>query len=167
MNPYVNLKNCQKGDLLVLKDGQLAKYVEYKPEEYFPHEIEYYNKYKSKGTRCDDGTVFKNNKLDTDFDVVLIFPAEMNTKQFRNKLLKNKNLKWEDVKDKYEKEKENWVIGNTSICRDPSKFVLIELEDPKKPKLEDFYDKNDPLGCSSSEYNEYLKALEEYDKTKH
>ena len=101
-NPYVNLKNCQKGDLLVLKDGQLAQYIEHKPEEYFPHEIEYYNEYKSRGTRCDDGTVFKNNKLDTDFDVVLIFPAEMNTKKFRNKLLKNKNLKWEDVKSFYE-----------------------------------------------------------------
>ena len=32
----------------------------------------------------------------------------------------------------------------------------------KEPKLEDFYDKQDPRGCSSSEYNEYLKALGDY-----
>lgn len=34
----------------------------------------------------------------------------------------------------------------------------------KEPKLEDFYDEQDPRGCSSSEYNEYLKALGEYNK---
>lgn len=102
MNPYINLKNCQKGDLLVLKDGQLAQYIEYKPEEYFPHEIEYYNEYKSKGTRCDDGSTYKRSRKEFDPDVVLVFPAEMNTKKFRNKLSKNINLKWEDVKNEYE-----------------------------------------------------------------
>ena len=34
----------------------------------------------------------------------------------------------------------------------------------KEPKLEDFYDEQDPRGCSSSEYNEYLKALGDYNK---
>lgn len=102
MNPYVNLKNCQKGDLLVLKDGSLAQYVEYRPEQYFPHYIQYYNKYKSGGTRCDDGSVYKNNRKEFDFDVVLMFPAKMNTRQFRNQLSKNINLKWEDVKNEYE-----------------------------------------------------------------
>lgn len=34
----------------------------------------------------------------------------------------------------------------------------------KEPKLEDFYDEQDPRGCSSSEYSEYLKALKEYDE---
>lgn len=33
----------------------------------------------------------------------------------------------------------------------------------KKPQLEDFYDEQDPRGCSTSEYNNYLKALEEYE----
>lgn len=32
-----------------------------------------------------------------------------------------------------------------------------------KPKLEDFYDVDDPRGCSSSEYNQYLLALEEFE----
>lgn len=35
-------------------------------------------------------------------------------------------------------------------------------ENLDKPKLEDFYDSSDPRGCSTSEYNEYLKALEKY-----
>ena len=29
MNPYINLINCEKGGLLILKDGSLAKYVSY------------------------------------------------------------------------------------------------------------------------------------------
>lgn len=36
----------------------------------------------------------------------------------------------------------------------------------KKPKLKDFYDELDPRGCSTSEYNEYLKALDVYNKKK-
>jgi len=31
-----------------------------------------------------------------------------------------------------------------------------------KPKLEDFYDTSDPRGCSSSEYDDYQKALNSY-----
>lgn len=31
-----------------------------------------------------------------------------------------------------------------------------------KPKLEDFYDTSDPRGCSSSEYEDYQKALEQW-----
>lgn len=39
-----------------------------------------------------------------------------------------------------------------------------ELQDfyIEKPKMEDFYDTSDPRGCSSSEYEDYQKALEEY-----
>lgn len=33
----------------------------------------------------------------------------------------------------------------------------------RKPELEDFYDVNDPRGCSTFEYNEYLKALKDYE----
>lgn len=36
----------------------------------------------------------------------------------------------------------------------------------KKPELEDFYDVHDPRGCSTGEYNDYLKALEEYEKNR-
>ena len=34
----------------------------------------------------------------------------------------------------------------------------------KRPELEDFYDNSDPRGCSTTEYNEYLKALKEYEQ---
>ena len=37
MNPYINLIGCEKGDLLVLKDGSLAKYVSYEEDAYFTH----------------------------------------------------------------------------------------------------------------------------------
>lgn len=33
-----------------------------------------------------------------------------------------------------------------------------------KPKLEDFYDQSDPRSCSTSEYNEYIKALTQWEK---
>ena len=34
----------------------------------------------------------------------------------------------------------------------------------KKPQLEDFYDPTDPRGCSSSEFNDYMRALEMWEK---
>jgi len=34
-----------------------------------------------------------------------------------------------------------------------------------KPKLEDFYDEYDPRGCSTSEYRNYTKALDDYEKS--
>ena len=34
MNPYINLRKCEKGDILVLKDGSLAEYVEHREGEY-------------------------------------------------------------------------------------------------------------------------------------
>jgi hypothetical protein len=36
-----------------------------------------------------------------------------------------------------------------------------------KPRLEDFYDDNDPRGCSTSELNAYEKALERWEKSQH
>jgi hypothetical protein len=36
----------------------------------------------------------------------------------------------------------------------------------KKPKLEDFYDLSDPRGCSTSEYNLWMNALDEWEKIK-
>jgi len=37
------------------------------------------------------------------------------------------------------------------------------METITKPQLEDFYNSLDPRGISTSEYNEYLKALVEWD----
>lgn len=33
-----------------------------------------------------------------------------------------------------------------------------------KPRIEDFYDTLDPRGISTSEYNEFMKALSEWEK---
>lgn len=91
MNPYINLINCEKGGLLILKDGSLAKYVSYQEDAYFPHTIELYKENVGRGSRCNDGGVFKNNKMDEDLDVVLVFPKQMNTREFRYKLSSNRN----------------------------------------------------------------------------
>ena len=32
----------------------------------------------------------------------------------------------------------------------------------KKPRLEDYYDEFDPRGCTTSEYNKFLKAEKDY-----
>ena len=44
-----------------------------------------------KGSRNDDGSVFKNNKRDDDLDVVLVFKNGLNKKE----LLKNLNIRYE------------------------------------------------------------------------
>ena len=90
-NPYIDLRKCKKGDILVLKDGSLAEYVEYKEGEYFPHIIKYLDKNVGKGSRNDDGSVFKNNKRGEDLDVVLVFKKGVNKKE----LLKNLNIRYE------------------------------------------------------------------------
>lgn len=36
----------------------------------------------------------------------------------------------------------------------------------KKPQLTDFYDSSDPRGCSTSEYEDYLKVVKKWEKTK-
>ena len=91
LNPYIDLRKCEKGDILVLKDGSLAEYVEYREGEYFPHIIKYLDKNVGKGSRNDDGSVFKNNKRDDDLDVVLVFKKGVNKKE----LLKNLNIRYE------------------------------------------------------------------------
>lgn len=41
----------------------------------------------------------------------------------------------------------------------------LKKDKMKEPQMEDFYDELDPRGISSTEYNEYLKALEEYERS--
>ena len=91
LNPYIDLRKCEKGDILVLKDGSLAEYVEHREGEYFPHIIKHLNKNIGKGSRDNDGSMFKNNKLDEDLDVVLVFKKGVNKKE----LLKNLNIRYE------------------------------------------------------------------------
>lgn len=91
LNPYIDLRKCEKGDILVLKDGSLAEYIEHIEGEYFPHIIKYLNKNMGKGSRDDDGSMFKNNRREEDLDVVLVFKKGVNKKE----LLKNANNRYE------------------------------------------------------------------------
>ena len=90
-NPYIDLRKCEKGDILVLKDGSLAEYVEHREGEYFPHIIKHLSRNVGKGSRGDDGSMFKNNKRDEDLDVVLVFKKGVSKKE----LLKNINERYE------------------------------------------------------------------------
>ena len=40
----------------------------------------------------------------------------------------------------------------------------MKKEKLERPLLSDFYDSTDPRGCSSSEYREYQKELDKYNK---
>lgn len=91
LNPYIDLRKCKKGDILVLKDGSLAEYVEYRENEYFPHIIKYLSRNVGKGSRDNDGSMFKKNRRDEDLDVVLVFKKGGNKKE----LLKNLNIRYE------------------------------------------------------------------------
>ena len=42
--------------------------------------------------------------------------------------------------------------------------VMHSYKGLPKPKLEDFYDTQDPRGCSSSEYNEYTDAVKKWER---
>ena len=37
----IDLRECKKGDKLISKHGETLTYVEHRPEEYFPHIVEY------------------------------------------------------------------------------------------------------------------------------
>lgn len=81
----INLNNCKKGDILISKHGAILSYV--KPLnselEYYDHEVKYLyvDEHTSlgvgNGTRNNDGTVFKHNRLETDHDIVAIIPSEI------------------------------------------------------------------------------------------
>lgn len=58
-----------------------------------------------------------------------------------------------------------------SDVNDKHRITRSEVEDNiaffevfnREPKLEDFYDELDPRGCSTSEYNTYIKAFKDYE----
>jgi hypothetical protein len=66
----LDLKNARPGDKLLTVHGTVLTYIRYEPTAYYPHIVEYENG--SRGSRMDNGQVFKNNRLPTDEDVVAI-----------------------------------------------------------------------------------------------
>lgn len=81
----INLKGCKKGDILISRHGAILRYVKpLKEEDYYDHEVEYVyldgnlNKGSlGNGTRNDDGSVFKKNKMPLDHDIVEIIPLKI------------------------------------------------------------------------------------------
>jgi hypothetical protein len=72
----IDLRNCKKGDKLISKHGETLTYVEYQPEQYFPHLIEYADG--SVGSRTDEGWVGKNMRYERDHDIVKVNQPKRN-----------------------------------------------------------------------------------------
>ncbi|MDX1365801.1 MAG: hypothetical protein R3243_16470 [Arenibacter latericius] len=69
----VDLRKCEKGDVLISIHGTVLIYV--KPLEesnYYDHEVEYAEEGLGNGSRTHDGYVFRKNRWDSDHDIALI-----------------------------------------------------------------------------------------------
>lgn len=71
----VDLTTCKPGDKLLTVHGLVLEYVEYKPENTYPHLVKYpheppYNG--SLGSRLDNGWVFGKKRTEEDEDIVEI-----------------------------------------------------------------------------------------------
>ena len=63
-----DMNQCGVGDLLVYKHGMILIYEGRSGDINYPHKVRYPDG--GRGTRCDDGSVYRNNKWDTDHDIV-------------------------------------------------------------------------------------------------
>ena len=74
----VDLRNCEKGDILISSHGIKLRYVRPTNDtEYLDHVVEYLDKGLGNGTRTHDGYVFKNNRIpETDHDIVEIIKTK-------------------------------------------------------------------------------------------
>lgn len=54
-------------------------------------------------------------------------------------------------------------MSKTKIRNTSDDFKKRNKLKSRKPKLSDFYDELDPRGCSTSEYNKYLNALNDWE----
>ena len=68
----VDLSTCKPGDKLLSKHGIVLTYVRPTPEGYYDHEVTYPDG--SRGTRMNDGRVYKHKSLPEDHDIVEILP---------------------------------------------------------------------------------------------
>jgi len=69
----VDLRICEKGDILITVHGLMLKYVGPLPEEnYFDHEVEYPEENVGYGTRTHEGYVFRKKRLPEDQDIAKI-----------------------------------------------------------------------------------------------
>lgn len=81
----VDLRDCQKGDLLISKHGMVITYVEPLPEDdYYDHKIMYPQEFGQFGTRIHDGHVYRNprSRVDQDHDIIAIVQLNAICNQF-------------------------------------------------------------------------------------
>jgi len=95
----INLNNANFGDILISRHGAILMYVRPSNDGYYDHEVVYIKHssekygeitnleplswkeppkygYDHRGTRTNDGYVFKNNRQPTDHDIVNVIPRE-------------------------------------------------------------------------------------------
>lgn len=65
-----DMKKCRPGDRLITVHGLLLEYVKHRPNDIFPHLVEYTDGSKGQGTRTDEGFVFRKKRLPEDEDIV-------------------------------------------------------------------------------------------------
>jgi len=71
----VDLRTCKQGQKLVSSHGMILTYDKPLPEDdYYDHSVFYPNGLL--GKRCHDGYTFRNNRLETDHDIVEILPMD-------------------------------------------------------------------------------------------
>ena len=70
----VDLRECEKGDILISALGAKLKYVKPLPDDdYMDHEVEYSDPIKGNGQRTHDGYVYRNKREpEIDHDIVQI-----------------------------------------------------------------------------------------------
>lgn len=68
----ISLNKCKKGDVLISKHGKAFIYSHYDKSRPYPHVIFDALDEKMESTRITSGHVFKNNRLETDHDIVKI-----------------------------------------------------------------------------------------------
>jgi len=84
----VDLRKCEKGDILISALGAELKYVRpTKDSEYLDHVVEYIDDNMGEGTRTHDGYVFQKNRIPaTDHDIVRIIKlGDVNVKNINKK----------------------------------------------------------------------------------
>jgi len=63
-----DMNQCKIGDLIVSKHGMIFVYEGKSGQTEYPHQVRYPDG--GRGTRYDDGSVFRLNKRDTDHDII-------------------------------------------------------------------------------------------------
>ncbi len=66
----VDLRKCSPGDILISKHGTIFKYIKMDSDCFYPHVVEYPNG--GLGTRNNDGSTYRFNKLPNDEDIIAV-----------------------------------------------------------------------------------------------